>query len=185
MALDVSYFVREVMNRESTISSMKTLNNRLKLPDELSGVFLPKDYCPRFDIMFLAEMPSMKVPKNWNGKENYNFDLTARDKFFQCMLVKYGVAGSYCTDIVKKRNIPGRPTEEEVKNWRDFLLKEIAIIKPRLILVVGRRTYETSYEPFGSESTSDYIFHYCSQVPKRKFENRFRETLERHRHLLD
>jgi hypothetical protein len=174
------------MDRESKIMR---LNSKLKLPDELPGRFLPKSSSPRFDIILLAEMPSMKVPRGWNGVDNYNFDLTKRDSFFQYMLVKHGIAGAYCTDIVKKRDVPRKPSAEEVRGWRDFLMKEIAIINPSLILVVGRRTYETSYEPcilpLDSEITSDYIFHYCSQVPKQKFEYRLKETLERHRHLLN
>lgn len=178
------------MNRTSGILS---LNSRLKLPDELPGLFLPRGYPERFEIMFLAEMPSMNEPADWNRKDNYNFGVTKRDQFFQNTLVKYDVSGSYCTDIVKRRDVPRKPTKEEVEEWRGFLLEEINIIRPRLILVVGKRTYETSYMPFISSAlsslnfgvTSDWIFHYCSQVPRIKFEERFGEVVKKYQHLLD
>ena len=100
------------------------------------------------------------------------------------MLVKYGVGGSYVTDIVKKRNIPRRPTKEEIKEWLPFLLKEIEIIDPRAIVVLGKRTYDASFkrnvEPFISQNIKiDYVFHYSSQVPRSKFEQRFAEVVDR------
>ena len=57
--------------------------------------------------MFVAEMPSMNVPKGWvQGNVIPNFSETARDRFLQDMMVKYGVGGSYVTDIVKTRDYP-------------------------------------------------------------------------------
>ncbi|MGD0092774.1 MAG: hypothetical protein ABSE73_22915 [Planctomycetota bacterium] len=57
----------------------------------------------------------MNEPKN-DGQnvnfENFNFGVTARDRFFQEMLVKYGLSGVYVTDIVKKRDLPRLPTAD-------------------------------------------------------------------------
>jgi hypothetical protein len=47
---------------------LKEITDTLKLPDELGGVFLPKGYKERFDIMFVAEMPSMNEPKEGNSR---------------------------------------------------------------------------------------------------------------------
>jgi len=164
--------------------ALKTLNKSLNSPKELGGMFLPPDLPKRFDIMFIAEMPSMNEPQKDSPQiSNFNFGVTARDKFFQEMLIKYGVAGSYITDIVKERNVPRRPTKEEVKKWLPFLLKEIEIVKPKAIIVLGKRTYEASFKSFVEPLIPkgvfiDYVFHYSSQVPRNKFEKRFSEVIK-------
>jgi len=165
--------------RSVKLEKINKLNKSLKQPEESPGTFLPKGHKEQFDIMFLAEMPSMNQSKDASAQ---NFDATARDRFFQDMLVKYDVAGSYITDIVKARDFPRRPTEEEIKGWLKFLLEEIKIINPRVIIVVGQMTYYKSFQPFVEPLISkdikiDYIFHYCSQVPKNKFEGRFKRII--------
>ena len=166
------------------LNKLKQLNKTLNPLQELGGVFLPNDSPEQFNFMFVAEMPSMNEPKDWDGKSNYNFNVTARDKFFQQMMVKYGVAGSYATDIVKKRDVPRRPTKEEIKTWLPFLLKEVEIIQPKAIIVLGKRTYEVSFKPFvepqiSKEIRIDYVFHYSSQVPRNRFERRFSDVISR------
>jgi uracil-DNA glycosylase family 4 len=167
------------------LNKLKDLNKILKSPDELGGMFLPKGYKERFDIMFLAEMPSMNEPKDERKRsKNYNFGITARDIFFQEMMKKYSVAGCYVTDIVKGRDIPRMPTKAEIEKWLPFLLKEIVIIKPKAIVVLGLRTYKKSFKPFVEPSINknirvDYVFHYCSQVTRKKFEQRFAEVISK------
>ena len=128
----------------------------------------------------------MNEPKEKDGKnESFNFDVTARDMFFQEMMTKYGVAGSYVTDIVKERNIPRKPTKTEIQEWLPFLLKEIKINQPKAIIVLGKRTYETSFKPYVEPLITErgirveYVFHYSSQVPRNKFERRFSEVISR------
>lgn len=170
------------------LNKLAELNKTLKPPRELSGVFLPKGSQKQFDFMFIAEMPSMNEPKEKFGKnENFNFGVTARDRFFQEMMNKYDVAGSYVTDIVKERDIPRRPTKNEIQKWLPFLLKEIEIIQPKALIVLGQRTYEASFKrhveplipPKGIKV--NYVFHYSSQVPRSKFERRFSEVINRMR----
>ena len=135
--------------------------------------------------MFLAEMPSMNVPIDYvEGQPIPNFAETARDKFLQEMMRKYGVDGSYVTDIVKTRDVPRRPTRTEVENWLPFLLKEIEIIEPQTLVVIGRRTYDQSFRPFVAQHIPknikiDWVFHYSNQVPRQRFEDKFREVLGR------
>ncbi len=171
----------------SKLDKLKNLNKKLKPSRESSGVFLPKDSRERFNFMFVAEMPSMNKPEEKSNRNKYpNFSRTTRDKFLQEMMVKYGVAGSYVTDIVKAGDRPRQPTEKEIQKWLPFLLKEIEIIRPKAIVVLGRRTYEASFGPFiepriSKEIKVDYALHYSSQVPKNKFERRFGEVIKRMR----
>lgn len=166
------------------LKSLEELNKQLTLPKELGGVFLPEGVKEKFDFMFIGEMPSMNEPKNWDGISNYNFNVTKRDKFLQDMMVKYAVGGSYITDIVKEIDIARMPIKDEIKKWLSYLLKEIDILEPRVIVVLGERTYKKSFqkyvEPFISKNIKvDYVFHYCSQVTRDKFENRFSEVVSR------
>lgn len=167
------------------LNKLEQLNKTLNPPQELGGVFLPNDSPEQFDFMFVAEMPSMNEPADWDGKSNYNFGkFDARCRFFQEMMIKYGVAGSYVTDIVKKRDKPRCPTKDEIKTWLPFLLKEVEIIQPKAIIVLGKRTYEVSFKPFVEPQVSkeikiDYVFHYSSQVPRNKFERRFSDVINR------
>ena len=169
------------------LDKIENLNKSLKPPKELGGRFLPEGFKEQFDFMFVAEMPSMNEPKKKSAKkENFNFGITARDRFFQKMMGKYGVAGSYVTDIVKQRDIPRRPTKEEIKKWLPFLLKEVEIIQPKAIIVLGRRTYDASFKPFvepfiPKNIKVDYVFHYSQQGAKTnaEVEQRFSEVIRK------
>ena len=171
---------------DTKLIKLEQLNKKLKPPQELGGVFLPRSCRKQFAFMFIAEMPSMNEPKGWDRKSNYNFDVTTRDNFFQETMIKYGVGGSYVTDIVKERDVPRRPTKAEIKKWLPFLIEEIKIIQPEGIVVLGKRTYEVSFKPFvepliSKEIKIDYVFHYSSQVPRVKFEKKFKDVVSRMR----
>ena len=166
---------------DETLEKLNELNKTLSTPKELGGAFLPKGAQKQFYFMFVAEMPSMARPKDIAALGG-NFNVSARDNFFQEMMTKYGVAGSYVTDIVKEGDIPRRPTEEEIKKWLPFLLKEIEIIQPKIIIVLGKRTYEGSFKKYvephiPKETKVDWVFHYSSQVPRDKFEQKFSEKI--------
>jgi len=170
---------------DNKLSELEKLSKTLKPPQELGGTFLPKGLPEQFDFIFIGEMPSMNEPKR-NNNDNFNFGITARDRFFQEMMTKYGVAGSYVTDIVKARDIPRRPTEREIQRWLPFLLKEIEIIQPKAVIVLGKRTYDASFKPFVKPSIPkdikvDYVFHYSQQGAKTnaEVEQRFKEVISR------
>lgn len=171
------------MNKK--LNKLEKLNKSLKPPRELSGMFLPKDSQKQFDFMFIAEMPSMNEPKKKGGNnESFNFGVTARDRFFQEMMTKYNVAGSYVTDIVKARDIPRRPTEREIQRWLPFLLKEAEILQPKYIVVLGKTNYENNFKRFIEPLIPkgirvDWVYHYSSQVPRNKFERRFKEVINK------
>ena len=168
---------------DSRLSRLAELNKQLNPAKDLEGVFLPDGSKEQFDLMFLAEMPSMNVPEGWvEGQPIPNFGETARDRFLQEMMIKYEVAGSYVTDIVKTRDVPRRPRPDEIARWLPFLLKEIEIIGPRGLVVIGKRTYDGSFRPFVEQHVPkhikvDWVFHYSTQVPRAKFEGRFRDVI--------
>ena len=163
---------------EDRLTKLEALNKTLNPACDLSGLFLPVEAPKQFNVMFVAEMPSMNVPKGWvQGDVIPNFSETARDRFLQDMMVKYG-GGSYVTDIVKTRDYPRQPTRDEVSRWLPFLLKEIEILQPQALIVLGKRTYDASFVRFVAQHIPknikvDWVFHYSNQVPIKKFEERF------------
>ena len=167
---------------QSKLSKIENLNKALKPPKELGGNFVPDGFKKQFDFMFIAEMPSMREPKNIQDLYiNYNFK---GDKVLLETMTNCGVGGSYVTDIVKERGLPGRPTEEQIKKWLPFLLKEIDIIKPKYIIVLGEGNYFCNFKPWVKSQIDervkvDWVFHYSTQVPRLKFEQKFREVINR------
>ena len=167
------------------LSQLEALNETLDPTHDLSGVFLPIGSPKQFDVMFIAEMPSMNVPKHWlEGQPIPNFAETARDRFLQEMMIKYGVAGSYVTDIVKTRDVPRCPKPDEIIRWLPFMLKEIEIIRPQALVILGKRTYDASFVPFVARHVPkdikvDWVFHYSNQVARKKFEDRFRQVVSK------
>lgn len=166
----------------SKATKIENLNKTLKPPKELGGNFIPTRFKKQFDFMLVAEMPSMREPKNVQDLyTNYNFK---GDKVLLEAMVSCGVGGSYVTDIVKERELPGRPTEKQIKKWLPFLLKEIDIIKPKYIIVLGKGNYFRNFKPWvepqiDRKVKTDWVFHYSTQVPRLKFEQRFREVMNR------
>ena len=169
---------------QSKVDAILKLNEQLSQPKELCGVFLPSGAEQRDDLLLLAEMPSMNEPKgSFNGP--FNFNVTKRDRFFQDMLVKSGLSGVYVTDIVKRRDFPRRPSKSEVEQWLPFLKKEISILCPKMVIVIGKTTYYNSFlrhvaAHIDDNILHDFIFHYTSRVPREKFETRLSEVVSQY-----
>lgn len=177
-------------------SKIEKLNKLLKPPKELGGNFIPAGFKKQFDFMFIAEMPSMREPKNVQDLHtNYNF---LGDKLLTEKIAKCGLGGSYVTDMVKERGVPGRPTEEQIRKWLPFLFREIGIIKPKYIVVLGKGNYFRNFglwiEPQIDKSIkADWVFHYAMREPrkkekfktkKEKFEMRFSEVISKFRNSV-
>jgi len=170
---------------DNKLNKLENLNKTLKPPRELGGKFLPEGSPRQYDFMFIAEMPSMSIQKDISDLGG-NFNISAPDKFLQRIMITYGVAGSYVTDIVKRGDMPRRPTKEEIRRWTPFLIKEIEIIQPKAIIVLGKRTYEKSFMPFVEPLIPkgikvDFVFHYSQQGAKTnaEVEQRFSEVISK------
>ncbi|MEK7576163.1 MAG: uracil-DNA glycosylase family protein [Patescibacteria group bacterium] len=94
---------------------------------------------PNTKVMFIAEMPT-QVPQNiWHQSKNFEyFEHSNTDEKFIEILQKHGFGGCYLTDIIKTATEARRPTKRECKEFVPLLLNEIEIIKPHLIIALGR-----------------------------------------------
>ncbi|HOI97671.1 MAG TPA: uracil-DNA glycosylase family protein [Candidatus Pacearchaeota archaeon] len=154
---------------------LKKLNDLNKPLKPLGGLFLPQGAKKQFEFMFVAEMPSMNEPEEINDGESFNFGVSAPDRFLQKLMTENKVSGSYVTDIVKKRDKPRRPTEEEIMHWCPILLEEIEIIRPKYIIVIGKTNYERNFKKFvepriPSSIKIDWVWHYSQQGSKTNAE---------------
>jgi hypothetical protein len=168
------------------IKEIEKLNEELKpIPEDLPGRFFPEGYKECFDLIFLALRPSMNMPREWDGVSNYNFDAgTPPDNFFKKMLIDYRVAGNYVTDIVKKRaSANQKPTHEEIIEYLPFLIKEIEIIKPKAIILIGKKVERIFWRYIQrcilGEIKVDWVWHYSQQGAKtnKKIAKRFKEVI--------
>ena len=73
----------------------------------------------------IGEMPSLNEPSNADPEVNYNFNVTERDVFLQTMMIKYGLGGSYVTDIVKDRDVPRQPTPDDPVDYLEMPLRAV------------------------------------------------------------
>ncbi|MEM2922446.1 MAG: uracil-DNA glycosylase family protein [Candidatus Bathyarchaeia archaeon] len=88
------------------------------------------------DVMLVAERPSTR-----GGKIPAPLDME-----FLRLLRKYGLTDAHISDMVKCRGTVEESKREEI--WRSmvyncfpFLRKEIDVVKPRLILAMGKKVY--------------------------------------------
>jgi len=166
---------------DDKIQRLEELKRSLKCPHELGGEFVPEGCPKQFEFMFVAEMPSRREPKS-----SINFSAGARDDLLKKMMTNNGVAGSYVTDIVKKRAEARKPTKAEIDYWLNFLLEEVEIIQPKAIVVLGKRTYDESFKPFVEPHIPKHIkvawvWHYSQQGAKSnaEVEQKFDEVINR------
>jgi len=92
---------------------------------------------PDTDIMFVGEAPGKK--EDSTGKPFVG----ASGKFLDEMLASVGIKREdvYITNIVKYRPPDNRdPTVAEKKEFWPYLLKQIAIIKPKVIATLGKHS---------------------------------------------
>jgi uracil-DNA glycosylase family 4 len=170
---------------DNKLKKLEIINRPLK---PLGGLFLPTGSQKQFEFMFVAEMPSMNEPNEMKEGKSFNFGVTAEDKFLQKLMIKNNVAGSYVTDIVKRRDRPRRPTRDEINQWLPVLIEEIEIIQPKYIIVLGKTNYDVNFRKFvepliPKDIKIDWVWHYSQQGSKTnvEVEQRFSEIIDKMR----
>jgi hypothetical protein len=86
------------------------------------------------NIVFVCERPSMR-----GGRAPDEWDLQ-----FYSFLKKYGFGNAHITDLVKCRGLARAKEEisDYVENCLPFLKEEIEILKPKLLVAVGKVAYK-------------------------------------------
>ena len=148
-----------------------------------------------FRVMFISESPSTSAGTGkFLGYEN--FKATAADKLFSQVRKKFGLENCYTTDFVKCGIPNGKPSKYKVEQCVEYLKEEIAIIKPRVIVAVGKSfklqdnkkphsftEILTKYLNFQKPILSTWHYSYVNRYLKNKPE-KMKEYEEQHRKIL-
>lgn len=144
------------------------------------------------DVWFYPEHNGIK---GWLGTQNimfvgsnpsYNTFPTKYTDFFYDQLKKNGFKNAHLTDLIKIR-APGRKADQVIRdNWdkqKEFFQKEIKIIKPILIVIMGNRCEEALKRFKYQDERFVKVYHYSSiMFPKNeaKFTKQMRGIKERY-----
>lgn len=97
-------------------------------------------------VVFVCESPGPSVtPQDFPNIERC-WCITSKDKRFSEVRKKYGLENCYITNTVKcgvRRQGSSSHSNSEIGACIPFLLKELEIIKPQIIVAVGGKSYST------------------------------------------
>ena len=100
-------------------------------------------------IMFVGERPS-------TGSFTDKASL-----FFYSLLEKHGVSDAHLSDVVKTRAKARDIYPEDMTPHWNILNREIEILKPQIVIALGRKTYDMlQFCLSGSGSKLQWVYHY-------------------------
>ncbi len=112
-------------------------------------------------VMFVCESPSTRGGfKNGSIREEC-WILTKEDKHFRKCLRRVGLQGAYITNIVKcGTKAKCKPKKADVEMCMPHLLSEIALVKPKVIVCVGRNSEYWCRKYLTAGIPIHYVSHY-------------------------
>jgi uracil-DNA glycosylase len=134
------------------------------------------------DVWFF---PRYEGVQGWRGTQRIMFvglnPSTGRfasrhDRYFYAQLKRHGLAHAHLTDAIKERAVGNkvktiRSDDPRMRRYQRYLLKEIEIIRPRLIVAMGRAAHEILTEKW-KQKLKDvdvvYLQHYAWRFGKRR-----------------
>lgn len=140
-------------------------------------------------VIFVCESPGPNSPpedddidvKRCWGEENANPDSIWRLKRFHKLRESYGLENCYITNVVKCGPRKDKSHDmKEIINCSKFLEKEIEIIKPKLIIAVGRKAEKIlrkyHMELIKSQGSELFeVMHYSIGNPQRDWDKKYKE----------
>ena len=127
-------------------------------------------------VFFVSQRPSLG--------EKHNYSLKRVHRFYR-LLKEHGFENAHLTDLVKCKSLTGPCTTEEKNNCIFWLLKEIQILKPRLIVAVGNEVFNELKKHDLSPARLEKILHYSQKYEKADFVETFTYRLKSLRILAD
>jgi len=131
------------------LEELEKINKKVKSSVKSSNLkYYYGRFLPSTDFMFVAERPT--VPKNSNDWDpTNNFYLSNSDINFVNLLNKYGLGGSYITDIVKSCGPSGdKLSKKDVDLYFPLLLEEIKVLKPKIIVAMSQKAESILVDKF-------------------------------------
>ena len=123
------------------------------------------------DIMFVGLNPSTGRFPSHAGRMLY-------------ALRRNGFKRAHLTDVIKERATASTVQEidrdrKRMRKYRRYLLAEIKIVRPRLIVAMGRRAYGILTTWLGSDARVRRIPHYAARFPTAGTRRRFASEMAR------
>jgi uracil-DNA glycosylase family 4 len=134
-------------------------------------------------VVFVCESPGPSADKAPIGSVETCFYHSPRDDRFEKARRKYGLENCYITNTVKCGVRRGaKHTQSEVESCRGFLVREIDLIRPEIIVGVGGNAYRTirtdTMSHLGTPPIVFQITHYSSRRnPWESWDTEFPELL--------
>lgn len=124
------------------------------------------------DIMFVGLNPS-------TGRFG-----SRADQFFYTQLKRHGFANAHITDLVKQRaqgtEVDGIKRDPAMmRRYRRYLLREISIVRPRLIVGMGGKAHEILKSWFPADRRIRRIPHYSPRIATARTRRRFAAEMAR------
>ena len=95
-------------------------------------------------VVFVCESPGPSAHESQIGSIETCFYNSPRDDRFGKARLKYGLANCYMTNTVKCGVRRGtKHTQSEVESCRGFLVREIDLLRPQIVVGVGGNAYRT------------------------------------------
>jgi uracil-DNA glycosylase len=140
------------------------------------------------DVWFF---PSLDGVKGWQGTKDIMFvglnPSTGRFPDRACLLLyghlkRRGFAGAHLTDVIKERatgpNVsPISRDTTRMERYRRYLLEEIRILRPRLVVAMGRRTLSILTTWRLPATSLRWMPHYAARFPSPTTRRRFGKAM--------
>lgn len=136
-------------------------------------------------VMFVCESPGPSASEGTPAVPKRCWSITKRDLRFQEARKKYGFESCYITNTVKCGVRSGRRhSQSEVNSCRPFLIREIALIGPQVMVAVGNNAERTLREDIlphlqPHPPLIHRITHYsCRRNPKEVWSKEFSQLVK-------
>jgi len=114
-----------------------------------------------YPVMFICESPSTRGGYGNGSVRETCWMNTAEDHHFRSMLKEMGFEGAYITNFVKcGTKTKCKPTKYNLDKCLQFLLREIDIVKPRVIACVGKKLLGFAKKHLRDKAVILYVYHY-------------------------
>lgn len=120
-----------------------------------------EDTAKKYPVIFVCESPSTRGGYGDGSMREKCWVITNEDMHFRSMLKSIGLEGALITNFVKcGTKARCKPTNANLQSCLPFLLEEINLINPKLIVCVGKKLLNYAKSHLQSKAKIMYVYHY-------------------------
>lgn len=116
----------------------------------------------QYPVMFVCESPSTSAGIGDGSVRQACWVNNPRDQHFRDMLKLVSMEGAYITNVVKcGARTKEKPSEECIRKCLRFLAAEVELVRPRLLVCVGKEAHRACQKFFGHSVLMHKVPHYA------------------------